>query len=277
MPLPLFVPTPANLQLTSAVNTLREVVLGIIQTRRSQSPKGDLLSMLLNAVDPSAGGSLDDGEILDEVMSLIMAGHETTATALSWSLYLLALNPSAAKRVRDEVEATLSCLRPTAADLPRLRYTAMVVEESMRLYPPSWCVARDAVGTDVIDGYRIPAGVSVFMAIYLTHRRSDVWPDPGAFAPERFAAGRRQERHPFSYLPFGGGQHKCIGASFAMTETVLAVAMIVRAFELRLAPNQEIHPISRVTLIPSAGIRMHLMPRGRPAPYASEGNAIGIH
>jgi cytochrome P450 len=257
--IPLSIPTPSNVSFRSAIRVLHGVVDQFIEQRRSRKQEHrDLLSMLLEARDPETGEGLNDQQIRDEVITLMVAGHETTATALSWTLYLVSKHPAAQDRIRQEVSEVLGDGVPSLADLAKLRFTTMVLEEAMRLYPPVWGLARDPIKPDVIGGYRVPVGSSVYMQTYITHRRHDVWPRPDEFDPERFEPSRAASRHPFAFLPFGAGQHKCIGAHFAMAEGVLALAMLAREFRMKLVSDWEIEPAPRVTLRPDREILLEL-------------------
>jgi cytochrome P450 len=221
----------------------------------------DLLSMLLAARDPETGEGMTDKQLRDEVLTIVAAGHETVATALSWTWYLLAQNPSAEARLHAELDRVLGGRAPTYADLAALPWTRMVLEESMRLYPPAHTMSRTALGEDRIGGVRVPKGALISINIYVTHRNPKLWPDPERFDPERFAPAAAAQRHRFAYLPFGGGPRICIGNGFAMTEALVVLATVAQRFRVRLLAGEEVRPVGLITLRPRDGIRVTLEPR----------------
>ncbi len=192
--------------------------------------------------------------------TFIGAGHETTAVALTWTWYLLSQHREVEEQVRDEVRSVLGDRVPTVADLPRLALTRRVIEESMRLYPPVYAVAKDVVADDVIGGYRIPARSMILLSQYITHRHPEFWDDPERFDPDRFLPERVAARPRFAYFPFLGGPHHCIGSEFAMMEAMLIVAMTLQRFRLRLMPGAVVEPESKLTLRPRGGLPMVLEP-----------------
>jgi len=196
-------------------------------------------------------------------MTLFLAGHETTANALTWTCYLLAQNPEKEKALSAELSSVLGKRAPTAADLPRLPYTEMVIKESMRLYPPAWGVGRRAIRDFELDGYCIPARTNFFLLQWITQRDARFFPDPERFDPERWRNDPiRSGKIPrFAYFPFGGGPRVCVGAGFAMMEATLLLATIAQRFRLTLAPNQSIEPLFSVTLRPKNTVRMQLHSR----------------
>jgi cytochrome P450 len=266
LPLPLRVPTADNRRFVRARRELDEVVLRIIAQRRAQSrgnaehrdsaqDYGDLLSMLLEARDPDTGEGMTDRQLRDEVMTFVLAGHETTAVTLAWVWYLLGRHPEIEQRLRDEIAAAVGQRVPTADDLPALRYVRMVIDETMRLYPPVWAFGRQALADDRVGPFRIKAGTPVNLAVWLTHRHPDFWPDPERFDPERFAPERTAARHRFAYLPFSGGPRLCIGNEFALMELVLVVTMMAQRFRIEpLDRDRVIEPLVRVTLRPQGGV-----------------------
>jgi cytochrome P450 len=242
-------PTPKQRRRKRNATVLDEVVYNIITERRAHNEdKGDLLSMLLNAHDEEDEGGMTDEQIRDEVMTLFLAGHETTANALSWTFYLLTQNPTVEPMLHAELEAVLAGRLPTVDDLPQLTYTRMVVAEAMRLYPPAWVVGRQALGDDRVGGYTIPAGATVLVSPYITHRNPVYWDQPEVFSPQRFAPGNEAERHRYAYFPFGGGPRVCIGEPFAWMEGVLLTAAIAQQFRFKLAPGAVIEPEPSITL-----------------------------
>jgi cytochrome P450 len=214
----------------------------------------DLLARLVAARDAETGGGMTANEVRDEVVTIFMAGHETTAQALTWTWYLLSLHPAVEARLDEELRAVLKGRTPQYEDIAQLRYTRMVIEESMRLYPPAHTMARKPIAADVVLGRRIPAGAIVLVAPWLLHRKASLWHEPHRFDPDRFTT----EPPRFSYIPFGAGQRICIGAAFAMTEAILILAMIAQHYRLRLKPGHPIEPQGLITLRPRYGMPMVL-------------------
>jgi cytochrome P450 len=267
--LPAGLPTPGNLRFRAALRSLDRLVLSLIEERRREGgDRGDLLSMLLLARDEETGQGLSDRQLRDEIITLLLAGHETTAMTMSWTFYLLSLHPLARRALAAEVVATLGGRAPGFDDLPRLRFTRMVLEESMRLYPPAWIITRSATAADEIDGYAIPAGAIVLVSPFVTHRDPTLWENPEGFDPERFAPERfaperlasvehgEAERPRYAYFPFGGGAHLCIGAAFAMMEATIILATVVQRLTLDLEPGRPVAIDPLVTLRPTPGIWM---------------------
>jgi len=199
---------------------------------------------------------MSDQQLRDEVLTLLLAGHETTANALSWTLFLLAQHPDTAANLQSEYRHVLRGRLPQMDDLPQLPLTRMVIEESMRLYPPAWAVGRHALEADEIGGHTIPKGAYVMVFQYVTHRHPDFWEQPDAFDPERFAAERSTGRHRFAYFPFGGGPRLCIGNQFALIEAQLILATILSRHQLLLSPTARVIPEPLVTLRPRGSLLM---------------------
>ena len=261
IPLPGAFPTPRNLRFRKALRALDKVVLSLIdQRRRDGADRGDLLSALLAARDEDTGEGLDDRQLRDEVMTLLLAGHETTAMALSWTFYLLSLHPGARRKLEEEA-AALSAAAPGVEDFPRLRQTRMVLDEALRLYPPAWVVTRSATGVDEIGGFTIPPGSRVLVSPYVTQHDPTLWEDPEGFDPERFAPDAQDGRPRYAYFPFGGGPHLCIGAGFATMEATIALATIARRLRLDLEPGRPVAIEPLVTLRPKPGIFVTARPR----------------
>jgi cytochrome P450 len=214
----------------------------------------DLLARLVAARDVETGDGMSAKEVRDEVVTIFMAGHETTAQALTWTWYLLALHPAVEAKLHDEVQTVLAGRQPQYRDIARLRYTRMVIEEAMRLYPPAHTMAREPIARDEILGQRIPAGSIVLISPWLLHRKASLWPKPHLFDPERFAA----EPPRYTYIPFGAGQRICIGAAFAMTEAILILATVAQRYRLHLKPDHPIEPQGLITLRPRDGMPMTL-------------------
>lgn len=227
---------------------------------RASGPPGNMLDALLAARHPG-GQPLSDAEIGDEVATFMVAGHETSASTLAWSLALLSAYPAAREQLEAEVDAQLGGAMPGPADLARLPWTRAVVAEAMRLYPPAWTVERDALADDEVAGVRVPAGSLVAVPPYLVHRHPEFWPDPAGFDPRRFLPGG-PDRHRYAYLPFGGGRRACIGSAFAEQEIALVLAAIAGRFRLELTAAGLPVPSANVTLRPGRRMPMRLRRRG---------------
>jgi cytochrome P450 len=252
-------PLPSNRRFARAVARLDALVYRLIAQRRAEGGDGgDLLSLLLSAQDEEGGGGMTDRQLRDEVMTLLLAGHETTSNALTWTWYLLSQNPDAEARWRDELRTVLGGRVPTVEDLPALRYTEMVMAESMRLFPPAWGVGRRTLVDLVLGGYPMRAGAIIAMSPYVMHRDARFWPDPERFDPERFTPEARAARPRFAYFPFGGGARSCIGESFAWMEGVLVLATLGQRWRFTLVPDQRVEPQPLITLRPRYGLRMRV-------------------
>ncbi len=241
-----------------AIRELNEIIGTIIRERRSSDqPREDLLDMLLRARDAD-GNPMSDAQLRDEVMTLFLAGHETTAIALSWACYLIAQDPHIETKLAEELRAVLGDRGPTPEDLPRLRYTEMVLKEAMRLYPAVWGIGRKAVAECELGGYRMPTGSNIFILQWRTQRDPRFFPDQERFDPERWREDPvRSGKIPrFAYFPFGGGPRVCVGASFAMMEATLLLAMIQQRYHLEIVPGHPIELFASVTLRPKHGIRV---------------------
>jgi cytochrome P450 len=230
-------------------------------TERGRAPDAepkDLLARLLAARDAETGGGMTAKEVRDQVVTIFMAGHETTSQALSWTWYLLSQHPAVEARLHDELAAVLGGRPPRYEDIANLPYARMVIEESMRLYPPAHTFGREPIADDEILGHRIPAGADVLVLPWLLHRKPQLWENPERFDPERFLPERTAERPRFAYLPFGGGPRICIGAAFAMTEAMLILATIAQHYRLHLKPGHPVEPQGLITLRPRYGMQMIL-------------------
>ena len=271
-------PLPAMRRFRRAKTRLDEVVNGMIEKRRSEisskagpQERSDLLSMLLAARDEQTvddrgeANGLSADEARDQVLTLFLAGYETVANMLAWTWFLLGQNPLAEERLHEELESVLAGRAPTLEDMPRLEYTAMVLAESMRLYPPAWAMGREVLEDVSIGPYRMPKGAMVFFSQYIVQRDPRWFPHPERFTPERFTAEAKAARPRFAYFPFGGGGRQCIGESFAWMEATLALATIAQRWRLALVPGQNVEPQPKITLRPLNGIRTIPIPRGRSA------------
>jgi cytochrome P450 len=258
-PVPHWLPTPGNRRLLRAVARLDEIVYRFIRQRRhSRAERDDLLSLLLHARDEDDGSRMTDRQLRDEAMTLFLAGHETTALALTWAGYLLALHPEVHDQLLGELGAVLGGRAPTAADLPRLTYTEHVVLEAMRLYPPVYAFGREALHDCEVMGYAIPARTTVFMSQWAMHRDPRWFEAPEKFDPGRWADGLAARLPKFAYFPFGGGPRLCIGNTFAMMEAVLVLATVAQRFRFAPVPGQEVVPWPSMTLRPKHGIQVVL-------------------
>ncbi len=261
MPIPTWIPTPSELRARRADKTLNEFVYKTIALwKQTGEDKGDLLSMLLLARDED-DNPMTDVQARDEVLTLFLAGHETTANALNWTWMLLSQNPQVAQKLHEETDRVLGGTPPTLADLRRLPYTEMVVKEVLRLYPPAYNVGREAIEDVEAGGYFIPKGTIIAVNIYGVHRHPNYWQDPEAFIPERFSPENEANSHRYAYVPFGGGPRVCIGNSFAMMEAQLLLATIAQRFTLHLAPNQVVKMLPAITLNPAGGLPMTVKAR----------------
>jgi cytochrome P450 len=255
-------PLPANRRFRRALAELEGVVYRIVAERRqTKRDEADLLSMFLFARDEETGERMTDRQLRDEVMTMLLAGHETTSLALSWTYYLLSRHTDIEGSIADEVHRVVGDGPPTFAHVEHLTCIRRTLEESLRLYPPAWGFSRLALADDEIGEYRIPKGSIVFVIPFVVHRRPKLWPDPDRFDPDRFSPEREAARPRFAYIPFGGGPRGCIGNQFAMLEAQLIVAAIAQRFRLELTPNQAIRPEPLITLRPKPGIRATLVSR----------------
>ncbi len=267
--LPEWLPRIGRIRARPALRFFEEVVIELVDARKRLLASGadvprDLLTLLLQARDPETGRGLGDVEVRANIVTFIGAGHETTANALSWSLYLLSQAPEVRARVEAEVDAAFASRTgdhdgPPALD--RLAYTRAVLDEAVRLYPPVPFLSRAAIADDHVAGYRVPEGSLVMIAPYVLHRHRTLWDDPDHFDPDRFMPGRRETIDRFAYLPFGAGPRVCIGATFSLQEAVLVLARIVRSVSLDLVPGHVVTPVQRVTLRPGGGLPMTISRR----------------
>lgn len=237
----------------------------LLLTERGREPDAepkDLLARLLAARDTETGGGMTAKEVRDQVVTIFMAGHETTSLALSWTWYLLSQHPAAEAKLHRELADVLGGRTPGNDDIASLHYTRMVIEESMRLYPPAHTIARQAIKRDEVLGHRIAAGTPILIMPWLIHRKPQLWENPERFDPERFAPERAAERPRFAYIPFGAGSRICIGAAFAMTEAILILATIAQRYRLHLKRGHPVEPQGLITLRPRYGMQMILQRRG---------------
>jgi len=255
-------PLPHIRRFEKARARLDATIYGLIRERRKSGvDTGDLLSMLLFAQDEESG--MTDEQVRDEALTLFLAGHETTANALTWTWYLLSQHPEIERRLHDEIDAVLGNRAPEFADVPQLRYAEMILAEALRLYPPAWAIGRKAKGAFELGGVEVPAESICILCPYLVHRDPRWFPEPEKFDPERWTPEARDARPKFSYYPFGGGARVCIGERFAWMEGVIVMAAIAQKWRLRLQPGQHVEPLPLITLRVKNGLRMIPEPRVR--------------
>ncbi|UJR84879.1 cytochrome P450 [Sandaracinus amylolyticus] len=249
-------PTPRNRAYHAATRELDRIVLDIIEKRRrGREHRDDLLQMLLEARDPETGAAMDDKQLRDEVMTMFLAGHETTANALAWTFVLLSRYPAVARALHEEACDVLGDRPASEADLPKLDLARRVLNESMRLYPPVWIIGRSPAEPVEIGGYDIPAKTIVFASQWVTHRHPRFWDDPEGFDPDRWLPERAKAMHRHQFFPFAAGPRMCIGAGFAMMEGQLVLATIARRYRVDLLPGHAIVPEPLITLRPKHGVR----------------------
>jgi cytochrome P450 len=249
-------PTPAHLRFHGLAKKIDKVVYRIISEHRgSGEDRGDLLSMLLAARDGD-GSQMSDRQLRDEVMTLFLAGHETTALTLAWSWYLLGTHPEAEQNFHAELDEVLGGRAPTMADLPRLKFTEQIAKECMRLYPPAFGLGREAIHDCDIGGYRVPKGTQVFMFQWATQRDARFYDKPNEFRPERWTEDFIEHLPKYAYFPFGGGPRACIGASFATMEIILCLATIGQKFRLEIDQDHPVSIYPAMSLRPKDGIKV---------------------
>ncbi|HVH84187.1 MAG TPA: cytochrome P450 [Steroidobacteraceae bacterium] len=229
-----------DLQFAYKFRSLTKLVAQLIERRRAESADEhfDYIAMLMSARDKETGAPMSERELVDEVMTLIVAGHETTASGLNWTWYLLAQHPEAEARLHAELDAAPQLSAPGLAEMETLGFTAQVVNEALRLYPPGWLLSRRAVAADVLGGFAVPAGTNVLLPLYLLHRHPRYWQEPDRFWPERFAPEREAERPRFAYMPFAAGPRHCIGETFALYEMLLHLYKVARRYRLVYVPDK---------------------------------------
>lgn len=256
-------PLPAVIRFERARARLEAIISHLIETRRAEgADRGDLLSMLLLATDEeNPGDRMTDVQLRDEALTILLAGHETVANALSWTWYLLARHPEVESRLHAELSSALGERRPTAEDLPRLDYARRIVAEALRLYPPAWVIGRRAMAPLELGGWVVPGGTVVLMSPWVTQRDPRWFPEPERFDPERWTDAARGDRPRFSYFPFGGGPRVCIGEHFAWMEAVLVLTTLARTWRPGLVPGAQVALQPSVTLRPRHGLPMELRAR----------------
>ncbi|PZR97158.1 MAG: cytochrome P450 [Candidatus Chloroheliales bacterium] len=261
LPIPLGVPTPRNLKVKAAIKRLNATIYRLIRERRAEGiDHGDLLSMLI-ASKGESGEGMSDEQIRDELITIFLAGHETTALALTWSLYLLGRHPAEYAKVRQEVDTALQGRTPQLNDLVKLPYTLQVIKEAMRLYPPAHVISRVTVEATKLGGYELPKHQVVMLDIYAMHHRNAYFPQPMHFNPDRFSVEHEKLLPKGAYLPFSTGPRVCIGSQFAMLETQLVLATLIQRIDFELVPGQKVRPAGLVTLRPNGPVKMQVKRR----------------
>jgi cytochrome P450 len=259
--LPEWVPTPTNRRFAAAASVVDRLVDGILADRRgSTEDRGDLLSMLMAVRDEETGKGMSEQQLRDEVMTLVLAGHETTANTLVWTFHLLAENPRVEEKLAAELASVLGGRPPTIEDIPRLPYTSCIVKESMRLYPAAWGMGRETTRDTDIGPYRVPRGTTILILQWMAHRDSKYFPSPRVFQPERWEGDLAKTLPRFAYFPFGGGPRQCIGNAFAMMESTLILATIASRYRLRAAYDA-VEPVAAATLRPKGAVPMRTICR----------------
>ncbi len=257
-PLPFHWPTPENRRLKKALIEMHSVVDELIDERK-KNPSNDLISMLLEVKDEETGERMSESQVRDEAITILLAGHETTANALSWGFYLLSKHHDVYEKIKEEANRVFGDRAPTLEDIQKLAYTRKVVDEILRLYPPAWVIERTAMDADQVGGYDVPKGTNVSICIFNIHRNPDFWENPEKFDPDRFDEERSTNRPKYAYLPFGGGPRVCIGNIFALTEAALVLAMTAKNTKFELEPNHPVVMEPLVTLRPKHGILLNVL------------------
>jgi cytochrome P450 len=238
-----------NLQFAYKFRSLTKLVAALVQRRReAQEEHFDYIGMLMNARDKESGDAMTDRALIDEVLTLVVAGHETTASGLNWTWYLLSQHPQVEARLHAEVDSAPRTEAPSLADMEALTYTHQVIDEALRLYPPGWLLSRRAIDADVLSGFEIPAGTDVLLSPYLLHRHPRYWKEPDSFRPERFDAEHEAERPRFAYMPFAAGPRHCIGETFAVYEMLMHLSKVARRFRLTYVPDRPLELEAQINL-----------------------------
>jgi enediyne biosynthesis protein E7 len=248
-----------DLQFAYKFRSLTKLVAQLLARRREMPEEHfDYVAMLMQARDKETGEPMAERQLIDEVMTLIVAGHETTASGLNWTWYLLSQNPEAEARLHAEIDAAPDIAAPDLAQMETLIYTQQVVNEALRLYPPGWLLSRRTIEADVLGGFPVPAGTNVLLPLYLVHRHPQFWSDPEAFAPERFAPEHEAQRPRFAYMPFAAGPRHCIGETFALYEMLMHLYKVSRHYRLRYVPDQPLELEAQINLRTRHPLHMRL-------------------
>jgi len=248
-----------NLQFAYKFRSLTKLVAELIARRRAEQQEHfDYVSMLMSARDRESGAAMSERELIDEVMTLIVAGHETTASGLNWTWYLLSQHPAVEARLHAEIDATPEMTAPGLAQMETLAYTQQVVNEALRLYPPGWLLSRRTIEADVLGGFSIPPGANVLLPLYLLHRHPRFWKDPDVFWPERFAVEHEAQRPRFAYMPFAAGPRHCIGETFALYEMLMHLFKVARRYRLTYVPDKPLELEAQINLRTRHPLHMRL-------------------
>jgi cytochrome P450 len=251
-----------DLQFAFKFRSLTKLVAQLIARRRAAPAEHfDYLAMLMSARDKESGAPMSERELIDEVMTLVVAGHETTASGLNWTWYLLSQHPEAEARLHAEIDAAAELPAPTLAQMEALSYTSQVVNEALRLYPPGWLLSRRSIEADVLGGFTVPPGTNVLLPLYLLHRHPNFWKEPASFRPERFDAAHEAERPRFAYMPFAAGPRHCIGETFALYEMLMHLYKVARHYRLTFVPDQPIELEAQINLRTRYPLHMRLEAR----------------
>ncbi len=251
-----------DLQFAFKFRSLSKLVAQLIERRRAEPEEHfDYVAMLMAARDKESGAPMGERELIDEIMTLIVAGHETTASGLNWTWYLLAQHPEAEARLHAELDAAPELAAPSLTEMEALAWTSQVVNEALRLYPPGWLLSRRTVAADVLGGFAVPAGTNVLLPLYLLHRHPRFWKEPDRFSPERFAPEHEAERPRFAYMPFAAGPRHCIGETFALYEMLMHLYKVARRYRLVYVPDKPLELEAQINLRTRHPLHMRLVPR----------------
>jgi len=251
-----------NLAFVYKFRSLTGLLRALIHRRRAQPEEHfDYVAMLMNARDKDSGQPMGDGQLIDEIMTLIVAGHETTASGLNWTWYLLSQHPQIEARLHAEIDAAPLLAAPSLQQMESLHYTQQVINEALRLYPPGWVLSRRSIQADVLGGYEVPPRTDVLLPLYLLHRHPRFWKDPERFWPERFAPEHEAERPRFAYMPFAAGPRHCIGENFALYEMLMHLYKVARHYRLRYVPDKPLELEAQINLRTRYPLHMRLEAR----------------
>lgn len=283
-PLPLWIPSADNRRFNHSMRMLNDRISQIVERKREAGDEGhSFLAMLMTARDTETGAAMTDRQLHEEILGMLQQGHDTVGESLAWTWYLLSLHPEVEHKLHLEISQVVGDRVPVVADLPRLPYAHMILEESLRVYPPVWVIPRDAINDDRIGGYRIPAGATILLSPYLTHRHRDFWENPEAFDPERFLPARSAGRPRHAYFPFGGGPRLCMGVDMAMMEMMLIMVMVAQRHRIHLVSYHREEPECVLDMLPRYHVRATLHgqhPASGPPreghPVVSQGSCPGM-
>lgn len=258
---PTFLPTKRNRNFNRSLAEINKLIFSLIQERRTlPNPPDDLLTRLINFQEAEIGKKLGDNEIRDEIITILIAGHETVASALTWCWYLISKYPACQRKIKMEIDQNIGNKIPTSSDLDKLSYVKLIFDETLRLYPPAWLITRRSISADKFFNYRTPEGSLFIISPYVIHRNPNYWINPLGFDPDRFSPSNISKQHKFAYIPFGGGPRLCIGDRFALFEAQLILITILQRFSLALVPSHIVELVPLVTLRPKQGMLMKVIP-----------------